>query len=91
VPGGISWYELDATVARICTNQARIYSVNQGLYAASTLVDQAVGFGGLHKPTYSYVLVHHGGSGRIRGASGGVNDCIKLILKTLWVVGKVKG
>ena len=28
---GISWYNLDSNVARVCTNKARIYSVKQGL------------------------------------------------------------
>ena len=28
---GISWYELDSNVARVCTNKARTYSVKHGL------------------------------------------------------------
>lgn len=28
---GMSWYDLDSNVARVCTNKARIYSVKQGL------------------------------------------------------------
>ena len=28
---GVSWYDLDSNVARVCTNKARIYSVKQGL------------------------------------------------------------
>lgn len=27
---GMSWYDLDSNVARVCTNKARIYSVKQG-------------------------------------------------------------
>ena len=28
---GMSWYDLDSNVARVCTNKARIYSIKQGL------------------------------------------------------------
>ena len=28
---GMSWYDLDSNVARVCTNKARIYSIRQGL------------------------------------------------------------
>ena len=28
---GMSWYDLDSNVARVCTNKARIYSVKQDL------------------------------------------------------------
>lgn len=28
---GMSWYDLDSNVARVCTNKTRIYSVKQGL------------------------------------------------------------
>ena len=28
---GMSWYDLDSNVARICRNKARIYSIKQGL------------------------------------------------------------
>jgi hypothetical protein len=28
---GMSWYDLDSNVARVCTNKARVYSVKQGL------------------------------------------------------------
>ena len=28
---GMSWYDLDSNVARVCTNNARIYSIKQGL------------------------------------------------------------
>ena len=28
---GMTWYDLDSNVARVCTNKARIYSINQGL------------------------------------------------------------
>ena len=27
---GMSWYDLDSNVARVCTNNARIYSIKQG-------------------------------------------------------------
>ena len=28
---GMSWYDLDSNVARVCTNKAQIYSIKQGL------------------------------------------------------------
>ena len=28
---GMSWYDLDSNVARVCTNKTRIYSIKQGL------------------------------------------------------------
>ena len=28
---GMSWYDLDSNVARVCMNKARIYSIKQGL------------------------------------------------------------
>jgi hypothetical protein len=28
---GMSWYDLDSNVARVCTNKARIYSAKQGV------------------------------------------------------------
>ena len=28
---GMSWYDIDSNVTRVCTNKARIYSIKQGL------------------------------------------------------------
>ena len=28
---GMRWYDLDSSVARVCTNRARVYSIKQGL------------------------------------------------------------
>ena len=35
---GMSWYNLDSNVARVCTNKARIYSIKQSLNSISKTI-----------------------------------------------------